>query len=64
MGGLYAPLKAAQKPPVILGNNVRRKLYVTSHKLLLNNRSEFIQVTKHYADANKKRPDTVYHDSQ
>lgn len=64
MGGLYGPLKAARKPPVILGNNVRRKLYVTSQKVLLNYRSGFIQVTEHYADANKKRPDTVYHDSQ
>jgi len=60
MGGLYCPLKAVRKPPAILGNNVRRKLYVTSRKVLLNNMCEFTQGTEDYGDGNERgRPDTV-----
>jgi len=63
MGGLYCPLKAVRKPPVVLGNNVRRKLYVTSHKVLLNNRSESIQGTEDYGDGKSEEARQCY-DSQ
>jgi hypothetical protein len=54
MGCLYCPVKAVRKPPVIIGNNVRKKVYMTSHKVLLNNRSEFIEETEDYGDGNSE----------